>query len=98
MLPFIQVKKWANRDIDILVGVNWCKPEDTLAQKEHVISLSRVRTRGSYWSTLEDTLAHGGQVITLSGNKITTSYCSVLEENRLVNWDKNSIQFGYQYS
>ena len=68
-----------------------CEPKDTLAQKGHVISLSRVKTTGSYWSTLEDTLSHGGQMITLFGDRITVSYCSILEGNSMEDWDKYSI-------
>ena len=37
-------------------------------------------------------------MMTLSSNKITTDYCSALEKDRLVNWDKNSSQFEYQYN
>ena len=97
-LPFIQENKQANRAMGILVEVSGGEPEDTLALRRHVITLSRVRTTGSYWSSFKDTLTHGGQMITLSSNKITTDYCSALEKNRLLNWDKNSSQLEYQYN
>ena len=81
-----------------MFGAIWCKPEDTLAQKGHVINLSRDKTTGSYWSTLEDTLAHGRHVITLSSDRITGSYCSILEESRMEDWDKYTLRFRYQHS